>query len=86
MPWLFEVPNKSENLSESSQHRWTSKVPVVSAILSKPSHSASLRKGCWSMQNFSVPGDVAADNETIKHPKTPVHFDDGLNIIDALAL
>jgi hypothetical protein len=84
MPWFIELLNRPEDLFRFSQHRWTPKVPVVSAVLVRPSHSASLRKGSWSIQVFSVPGDAVVDIETIKYPKILARFVDDLNIIDAL--
>ena len=71
MPWLFEVPNRSENIFRSSQHRWTLKVPVVSTVLVRPSYSASFRKNFWNNLDFSVPGDALEDIETVRHPKMP---------------
>jgi hypothetical protein len=62
------------------------KVPVVSAVLSIPSDSASLRKGCWNIQVFSVPGDAVANIEIISHPKMSSYLAEDLSIIDALVL
>jgi hypothetical protein len=68
------------------QHQWTSKVPVISAVLISPSYFTSLRRNPWSNQVLSVPVDVVGYIETIKHPKMPSRFADPSNIIDVLAL
>lgn len=86
LPWLFELLNRSENIFGLSQRRWTTKVPVVSVVLSRPSYSESLRKGFWKIQVFPVPGDASEDIKAIKHPKILSRFSDNLDISDALVL
>jgi hypothetical protein len=82
--WCVEAPETSENISDSSLYRWTSKVPVVSAVLSNPSAYAALRRALHTHWDSQVPGDVLADLEPLKHPKMPDRFVDGLNIIPSL--
>jgi hypothetical protein len=82
--WSFEGPETSENISDSSLYRWTSKVPVVSAVLSNPSAYAALRRALHTRRDYQVPGDVLTDIEPLKHPKMPDRFADGLNIKPSL--
>jgi len=74
MPWLFEFRAIPEGITHHSQHRWTSKVPVVSAAHSKLSKSSNLRGSSWNHRAHRAPGDAAGDIEVFGHPKMTLLF------------
>jgi len=85
MPWLFEHHETSEDNSQRSQHRWTSKVPVVSVVRSRPFRSVYLRRGVGKLRGHPVPGDASDDSGLVTHPKMRSPPADLLGIIDALS-
>jgi hypothetical protein len=73
MAWLHEFPETSENVTGSSQNRWTPKVPVVSVVLSRPSASSVPRREHRRRRDSQVLDDAAVYIEITWYPKTPCH-------------
>jgi hypothetical protein len=71
MAWLHEFPETSENVNGSSQRRWTSKIPVVSSVLLRPSASSVLRRKHQRHRDSQVLNDAAVTIELAWHSKTP---------------
>jgi hypothetical protein len=82
--WLFEGLEASEDGSDSSQHRWTSKVPVVSAALSNPSTYTTLLKMLPMRQDSQVLDRNRAGFDSAEHPKMIYRHADNLALANAL--